>query len=146
MKYLQPATGFQLDLPEASLVITIKGYKLIKGVSPSTYGDIMNDIPLSSNVTLESLSFDEVFEELLKKSKFFLEDKALIKKNLFFLRKNGIHNTYHWVRVHAWSENSYCLTENVNGNFFVEPWRNDADRKHLLEDSIFFVLHSKKSI
>ena len=68
MKYLKPVTGFHLELPEAALVVAIKGYKLNKEVIPSTYGDIMNDIPLSDAVSLESLSFYEVFNELMTKS------------------------------------------------------------------------------
>ncbi|MDQ5962111.1 MAG: hypothetical protein QG669_504, partial [Patescibacteria group bacterium] len=48
--------------------------------------------------------------------------------------------------VHAWSEGGYALSENPNVNFFVEPWRKNTDRKHLLENSIFFVLHSKKEL
>lgn len=146
MKYLKPVTGFRLELPEIALAIVVKGYKIIKDIVPSTYGDIMKDLPLSDDVTLESLNFYEVFENLMNKSKLFLEDKALDKKNLFFLRKCGVYGTYHWVRVHAWSESGYCIAENPNVNHFVEPWRNSAGRKHLLEDSIFFVLQSKKKM
>lgn len=149
MKYLQPAIGFHVELQEASLLIAIKGYKLIEGVVPSKYGDIMDDLPLSESngVTLESLSFHDIFEEIIMtKSKLFLEDKSLSGKNIFFLRKCGLYGTYHWVLIHAWSENRYALDENVNVNFFIEPWRNDSDRKHLLDNSIFFVLHSKKEM
>ncbi len=138
--------GFSLEIPKASLLIAVKGYKLIKNAVPSTYGDIMNDLPVSNNVTLESISFHGVFEELMTKNKFFLEDKSLASKNLFFLRKCDLYNTYHWVHVHAWSKGTYTTGENPNGNFFVEPWRNDTDRKHLLEDSMFFVMQSKKEL
>jgi hypothetical protein len=146
MKYLEPAIGFHVELHEASLLIAVKGYKLIKGTVPSRYGDIMDDLPLLNGVTLESLSFYEVFEELMTKSKFFLEDKLLASKNIFFLRKCGLHGTYHWVHMIAWGEGTYSISENPNVNFFIEPWRNDSDRKRLLEDSIFFVLQSKKQL
>lgn len=142
MKYLQSAMGFHVELNEASLIIAVKGYKLIKGIIPSTYGDIMGDLPLLNGVTLESLSFHIVFEELMTKSKLFLEEKFLTSKNIFFLRKCVIYGTYHWVHMIAWGENGYGYAENPNGNFFVEPWRDDFYRKHFPEDSIFFVLHS----
>lgn len=146
MKYLQPAIGFHVELHEASLLIAVKGYKLIKGIVPFKYGDIMNDLPLLNGATLGSLSFYEVFEELMTKSKFFLEEKLLASKNIFFLRKCGLYSTYHWVHMIAWSEGTYSIGENPNENFFIEPWRNDSDRRRLLEDSIFFVLQSKKKL
>ncbi len=146
MKYLQASMGFQIELPIASILITVKGYKLIKGIIPSTYGDIMNDIPLSSNVTLDSLSFYDVFEELMTKSKFFMKDKLLASKNIFFLRKCGVYGTYHWVHMIEWNDEGYAIGENPNVNFFIEPWRNHFARKHLLEDSIFFVLQSRKEL
>ena len=138
--------GFYIPTSNASHLIAVKGYKLIKGTTPSLYGDIMNDLPVSNEATLESLSFHEAFNDLMKKSKFFLMDKLLVSKNLFFLRKCFLYGTYHWVHVHTWSEGGYALAENVNANFFVEPWINDSDRKRLLEDSIFFVMQSKKAL
>jgi len=138
--------GFYIELPNLSLRLMIKAFRLIEGAVPSTYGEIMNDIHLSNDVTLESLSFYDVFEELMTKSKFFLEDKSLSNKNLFFLRKCGVHRTYHWVHVHGWSESGYAIGENPNANYFVEPWRNASDCKSLLENSVFFVLDSKKKI
>lgn len=146
MKYLQPAMGFHVELPEASLLIAVKGYKLIKGSVPSKYGDIMDDIPIPNETTLEHLSFHEVFEELMTKSKLFLEEKFLTSKNIFFLRKCEIYGTYHWVDVHAWSEGTYTIGENPNENFFVESWRSDSVRKHLLAHSIFFILQSRKKL
>ena len=146
MKYLEPAIGFHVELQESSILIAVKGYKIVKGAMPLKYGDIMDDIPLLNGVTLESLSFYDVFEELMTKNKFFLEDKLLAGKNIFFLRKCGLYGTYHWVHMTAWGEGTYCIGENPNVNFFVEPWRNDSDRKHLLDDSLFFVLQSKKEM
>ena len=146
MKYLRPAMAFHVELHGASLLIAVKGYKLIKEIVPSKYGDIMDDLPLLNGATLESLSFHAVFEELMTKSKLFLEEKFLASKNIFFLRKCVLHGKYHWVHVHGWSEHGYSLAENPNGNFFVEPWRNNSDRKCLLEDSIFFVLQFKKEL
>lgn len=146
MKYLKPAIGFHVELHEASLLIAVKGYKLVKGAVPPEYGDIMNDLPLLNGVTLGSLSFYDVFEELMTKNKFFLKDKLLSSKNIFFLRKCGLYGTYHWVHVTAWSDKTYCIAENQNANFFIEPWRNNSDRKLLLEDSLFFVLQSKKEL
>lgn len=145
MKYLQRAMGFHIELPDAQFV-AVKGYKLTPGIVPCTYGDIMGDLPLVQGGTLETLSFHEVFEDLLTKSTFFLQDKMLGNKNLFFLRKCTVNNTYHWVHIRAWSEDTHCLEQNPNGNFFVEPWRNSVDHKHLLEDSLFFVCHSKKEL
>ncbi|MFA6514852.1 MAG: hypothetical protein WCT42_01135 [Candidatus Paceibacterota bacterium] len=146
MKYLEPTIGFHVELHEASLLIAVKGYKLVKGAVPPKYSDIMDDLPLFNGVTLESLSFYDVFEELMTKNKFFLEDKLLASKNIFFLRKCGVCGTYHWVHVTVWEEGTYCICEHQNVNFFIEPWRNDFDRKRLLEDSIFFVLQSKKQL
>ena len=146
MKYLQPAIGFHVELHEAALLIAIKGYKIIEGTIPSEYGDIMKDLPLLNGATLESLSFYDVFEELMTKGKFFLEDKSLSNKNIFFLRKCGLYGTYHWVHVTAWSDGTYCTSQSPNTNFFIEPWRNNSDRNHLLEDSIFFILQSKKEL
>jgi len=146
MKYLQPAMGFHVELHEASLLVAVKGYKLIKGAVPSKYGDIMDDIPIPNEVTLEHLSFHKVFEELMTKNKLFMEEKFLASKNIFFLRKCNLYGTYHWVHMRGWSEDGYGMAENQNVNFFVEPWRNNSDRKHLLEDSIFFVLQSRKEL
>ncbi len=147
MKYLKPTIGFHFELHEASLLVAVKGYKLINDVVPSKYGDIMGDLPLLNGVTLESLSFHGIFEELIMtKSKLFLEEKFLFSKNIFFLRKCGIDGKYYWVNVTLWNEGTFCMSENPNENFFVEPWRNNSDRKHLLEDSIFFVLQSRKEL
>jgi hypothetical protein len=146
MNYLQPITGFYVELPEVSSLVGVKGYKIIPGTTPSKYGDIMGDLPLSDTVTLESLSFHDVFHELMKKSKLFLDDKSLVNKNIFFLRKCVLYDTYHWVHVHGWSEKGYCLAENPNANFFVEPWRDASKRKNLLEESILFVMQSKKEL
>jgi hypothetical protein len=143
MKYLRPAMGFNVTLHEASLMIAIKGYKLNKDVVPDTYGDIMKDL---DGLDLDSLSFHEIFEELLTKNKFFMQDKAFAGKNIFFLRKCTIHGTYHWVYMIAWDEGTYAIAERQNANYFVEPWRSVSDRKILLEDSIFFVLHSSKKL
>ena len=147
MKYLQPTIGFHFELQEASLFIAVKGYKLIKDIVPSKYSDIMDDLPLLNDVTRESLSFHGIFEELIMtKSKLFLEEKFLSSKNIFFLRKCGIDGKYYWVNVTAWGEGTYCVSENPNENFFIEPWRSNSDRKRLLEDSIFFVLQSMKKL
>jgi hypothetical protein len=143
MKYLRPAMGFHVELHEASRVIATKGYKLNKDVVPDTYGDILKDL---DDLDLDSLSFHEIFEELMTKNKFFMQDKALADKNIFFLRKCTIHGTYHWIYMIAWSEGTYTIAQNPNVNYFVEPWRSVSDRKSLLEDSIFFVLHSSKKL
>jgi hypothetical protein len=147
MKYLKPVIAFHVELPESALLIAVKGYKFIKGAAPSTYGDIMNEFSEDDDITLESLSFRHVFEEIMTKNKFFMKDKALLGKEFFFLREDFINKDYRWTHILDWEMGKYATTsENPNGNYFIESWRNESDRKHLLENSIFFVIHSKKEL
>lgn len=156
MKYLKPTMAFHVELYGLSLTIAVKGYKLIKGIVPPMYGDIMNDFLLSDDgtlldvsTTLAPLSFhDKVFRILMKeKSKFFLEDKLLASKNVFFLIKHDSCDIYHWVKVISWrNDGFYHVGEYPNTSFFVEPGESDFGRKHLLENSIFFVLQPKKGL
>lgn len=147
MKYLKPAIAFHVELPEAGLIIAVKGYKLIKGAAPSTYGDIMNDLPLSNGVTLESLSFYDVFGELMTKNNFFMKDKALLGKQFFFLIKDVIDKDYRWAHILDWERGRFAtVSESPNGNYFIEPWRKESDRQDMLNNSMFFVIHSKKEL
>ncbi len=147
MKYLQPATAFHVELPESGFLIAVKGYKFIKGAVPSTYGDIMNEFPVSDGSTLESLSFYNVFEELMTKNNFFMKDKALLGKKFFFLTEDIINKGYRWIHIRDWENGRYATTsESPNANDFIESWVNESEHKHLLENAIFFVVHSRKEL
>lgn len=147
MKYLKPVTAFHVELPKSSLLIAVKGYEIIKGAEPSTYGDIINEFHTSNDGTLESLSFRHVFEELMTKNVFFMKDKALLGKEFFFLTEDFINKDYRWVHILDWEKGEYAtISENPNCNYFIESWRSESDRKRLLENSIFFVIHSKKEL
>lgn len=145
MEYLKPVTSFYLKLPKTACILAIKGYQIIEGKIPPTYGDILNEFS-TNKITPETLSFNLVFEEIMEKNNFFMKEKGFLGKNFFFLNTD-LNNDYRWTHILNFEKGKYAtVAQNPNKNYFIESWINESDRNHLLKNSIFFVVHSRKEL
>jgi len=141
MEILTKTERFLIDLVELPISLDVQVYKIINGVIPITYGQIMNDI-VSSGDNLDAISFSgQMFEEIMEtKHEFFKNKLDLNNKIIYFLRKCGVRNTYHWVEILEWNKRStlYALSEHNNANDFYESWMEPSKR-----ECIFFTINSK---
>lgn len=152
MEILEQKDRFTVNLTEEAIQLDILVLKLTPGIIPDTYGHITNDI-LQSHNDLETISFSgNMYHEIMEKHyALFQEEKGFSSNVLFFLRACPVNNDHRWTQVTSWDRHdseyiTSSLSESPNGNYFIEPWRNAADRKRLLENSIFLIVGSKKSL